>query len=96
MMMKVDVLSNLEKIKVCTHYKYNDKIIDYLPFDASEDTIEPIYKELPAWKEDLTQLSSIDDAPYQLINYIDYLEKELEIPIVVVSVGPDRTQTLNR
>ena len=96
MMMKVDVLSNLEKIKVCTHYKYNDKIIDYLPFDACDDTLEPIYKELPAWKEDLTQLSSIDDAPYQLINYIDYLEKELEIPIVVVSVGPDRTQTLNR
>ena len=96
MMMKVDVLSNLEKIKVCTHYKYNDKIIDYLPFDACDDTLEPIYKELPAWKEDLTQLSSIDDAPYQLINYIDYLEKELEIPIVVVSVGPERTQTLNR
>ena len=58
MMMKVDVLSNLEKIKVCTHYKYNDKIIDYLPFDACDDNLEPIYKELPAWKEDLTQLSS--------------------------------------
>ena len=71
-------------------------LIDYLPFDASEDTIEPVYKELAAWKEDLTQLSSIDDAPSQLIDYIDFLEKELETPIVVVSVGPDRTQTLNR
>ena len=96
MMMKADVLSNLENIQVCTHYKYNGELIDYLPFDASEDTIEPIYKELAAWKEDLTQLSSIDDAPAQLIDYIDFLEKELETPIVVVSVGPDRTQTLNR
>ena len=96
MMMKADVLSNLENIQVCTHYKYNGELIDYLPFDASEDTIEPVYKELAAWKDDLTQLSSIDDAPSQLIDYIDFLEKELETPIVVVSVGPDRTQTLNR
>jgi len=96
MMMKADVLSNLENIHVCTHYKYNGELIDYLPFDASEDTIEPVYKELAAWKDDLTQLSSIDDAPSQLIDYIDFLEEELETPIVVVSVGPDRTQTLNR
>ena len=96
MMMKADVLSNLENIHVCTHYKYNGELIDYLPFDTSEDTIEPVYKELAAWKDDLTQLSSIDDAPSQLIDYIDFLEKELETPIVVVSVGPDRTQTLNR
>ena len=96
MMMKADVLSNLENIKVCTHYNYNGELINYLPFDASEETIKPVYKELAAWKEDLTQLSSIDDAPSQLIDYIDFLEKELEIPIVVVSVGPDRTQTLNR
>ena len=96
MMMKADVLSNLENIHVCTHYKYNGELIDYLPFDASDDTIEPVYKELAAWKDDLTQLSSIDDAPSQLIDYIDFLEKELETPIVVVSVGPDRTQTLNR
>ena len=96
MMMKADVLSNLENIQVCTHYEYNGELIDYLPFDASENTIKPVYKELAAWTEDLTQLSSLDDAPSQLIDYIDFLEKELETPIVVVSVGPDRTQTLNR
>ena len=96
MMMKADVLSNLENIQVCTHYEYNGELIDYLPFDASEDTIKPIYKELAAWTEDLTQLSSLVHAPSQLIDYIDFLEKELETPIVVVSVGPDRTQTLNR
>ena len=96
MMMKADVLSNLDKIQVCTHYIYNGELIDYLPFDASNDTIEPVYKELAAWKEDITHLSSIDEAPLQLIDYINFLEKELEIPIVVVSVGPDRNQTLNR
>tara|TARA_B100000886_G_scaffold339925_1_gene306988 strand:+ start:297 stop:1562 length:1266 start_codon:yes stop_codon:yes gene_type:complete len=96
MMMKVDVLSNLENIQVCTHYKYNGELIDYIPFDAGEDTIEPIYKEFTAWKEDLTHLSSFDDAPTELIEYIDFLEKELGTPIVVVSVGPDRTQTIKR
>ena len=96
MMMKADVLSNLKSIKVCTHYEYNGELIDYLPFDASEDTITPIFKEIPAWTEDLTGLSSLSDAPEALHNYIDFLEKELETPIVIVSVGPDRTQTLNR
>ena len=96
MMMKADVLSNLKTIKVCTHYKYNGDLIDYLPFDASEDTITPVLKEIPAWTEDLTSLSSLEDAPEALHNYIDFLEKELETPIVIVSVGPDRTQTLNR
>ena len=56
--------------------------------------LTPVYKELAAWKEDLTQLSSIEDAPSQLIDYIDFLEKELETPIVVVSVGPDKPKLL--
>ncbi|MDA7794407.1 adenylosuccinate synthase [Flavobacteriales bacterium] len=96
MMMKADVLSNLESIKVCTHYEYNGELIDYLPFDASEDTIKPVYKEVQAWSEDLTGLNTLSDAPQALHDYIDFLEKELETPIVIVSVGPDRTQTLNR
>jgi len=96
MMMKADVLSNLKSIKVCTHYQYNGELIDYLPFDASENTITPIFKEIPAWKEDLTDLSSLSDAPKALHDYIDFLEKELETPIVIVSVGPDRIQTLKR
>ena len=96
MMMKADVLSNLKSIKVCTHYEYNGELIDYLPFDASDDTITPVFKEFPAWTEDLTGLSSLSNAPEALHNYIDFLEKKLETPIVIVSVGPDRTQTLNR
>ena len=96
MMMKSDVLSNLDHIKVCTHYSYNGKNIDYIPFDIESNSIKPIYIEMPAWKEDLTKLQSIDNIPIELLNYIKFLEKELDTPIKIVSVGPDRKQTLKR
>ena len=96
MMMKADVLSHLDSIKVCTQYIHQNETIDYLPFDSSIDSITPVYKELPSWKEDITKLSDISQAPAELTNYIAFLEKELQTPIVIVSVGPDRTQTLLR
>lgn len=95
-MMKADVLSNFETIKVCTHYLYKGKQIDYLPYDVLGDEIEAVYKELKGWNEDLTNLSAIDEIPQALNDYIEYLEKELNIPITIVSVGPDRKQTLLR
>ena len=94
MMMKADVLSNFPTIKVCTHYKYNGEMIEHLPYNIEGDKIEPIYKELPCWKEDLTGLTDMSDLPKELIDYVAYLEKELETPITIVSVGPDRTQTI--
>ena len=96
MMMKADVLSHLDSIKVCTHYIYKGQEIDFLPFDSSSESITPIYKEIPSWGEDLTNLKEINQAPSKLIDYIEFLEKELQTPIVVVSVGPDRIQTLKR
>ena len=96
MMMKADVLSHLDSIKVCTHYIHQNETIDYLPFDSSSDSITPVYKEMPAWNEDLTNLNDISQAPPELIDYIAFLEEELQRPIVIVSVGPDRTQTLQR
>ena len=95
-MTKADVLSNFETIKVCTHYSYKGKTIDFLPYDVLDGEITPIYKELKGWSEDLTGLSSIDQIPAALNEYIEYLEKELETPITIVSVGPDRNQTLMR
>ena len=95
MMMKADVLSNFPTIKVCTHYKYNGEIIDHLPYNIEGDKIEPIYKEFPCWKEDLTGLTDMSDLPKELIDYVAYLEKELETAITIVSVGPDRTQTIH-
>ena len=95
MMMKADVLSSFPTIKVCTHYKYNGEIIDHLPYNIEGDKIEPLYKEFPCWKEDLTGLTDMSDLPKELLDYLAYLEKELETPITIVSVGPDRTQTIH-
>ena len=96
MMMKADVLSGINKIKACIGYTNNDgKKIDYLPFENS-DNLKPIYKEIEGWKEDLTNLNNLDNAPQALHNYINWLEKTLETPITIVSVGPNRTQTLHK
>ena len=93
-MMKADVLSVFETIKVCTHYQINGVIVDYLPFDIDGVEITPIYKELEGWNCDLTELHNYESSPQALKDYVTYLEKELEVPITVVSVGPDRKQTL--
>jgi len=96
MMMKADVLSGISKIKACVSYKTHDgRIIDYLPFENSNN-LKPIYKEIEGWNEDLTNLNDINKAPKALHNYIDWLEKTLETPIAIVSVGPNRKQTLHK
>ena len=94
-MMKADVLSGLKKIKACTHYKTKDEILDYLPFE-NNNQLTPIYKEFEGWDMDLMQLENLSDAPSALHNYIQWLENILETPISIISVGPDRKQTLQR
>ncbi len=96
MMMKADVLGNFETIKVCTHYDYNGEKIDYLPYDYPADMLTPIYKEIKGWNQDLTGLNDPNDMPEALLDYVKYIEEETNVPISVVSVGPDRTQTLIR
>lgn len=95
-MTKADVLSAFEKVLVCTHYLHRGEKIDYLPFDVLGNDLNPVYDELDGWAEDLTGLSSIDEIPENLKRYILYLEQKLETPITIVSVGPDRKQTLMR
>ena len=96
MMMKSDVLSGIDTIKVCTHYlnKNNEKI-DYLPFEDNEDLV-PVYEEIKGWEKNLMELNDLSEAPSEVHNYINYLEDILEVPIKIVSVGPDRKQTLFR
>ena len=96
MMMKSDVLSGIDTIKVCTHYldKNNEKI-DYLPFEDNENLV-PVYEEIKGWKKNLMELNDLNEAPSEVHNYINYLEDILEVPIKIVSVGPDRKQTLFR
>jgi len=94
-MMKSDVLDSFETIKACVAYKIDGKEVDYLPYSL-EGNIEPVYKEIPGWNTDLTTIKDEADFPKEFKNYIDFLEKELGARIKIVSVGPDREQTIIR
>lgn len=96
MMMKADVLSGFETLKVCTAYKYRGETITHFPYDVNEEDLSPIYTEVKGWDKDLTGLTKVEDLPENLVRYIEYIEKELEVPIKIVSVGPDRKQTILR
>ncbi len=94
-MMKSDVLDGFDTIKACTAYKLKDgSVIDYFPYEI--DDVEPVYVEMPGWKTDLTKMTSEAEFPQAFKDYIAFLEKELETPIAIVSVGPDREQTIER
>ena len=94
MMMKGDVLSGFKKVKICTSYQINGIEIDYFPYDTNADNLKPIFKELPGWDEDLTSITRFSDLPRNFVKYISFLENALEVPIEIVSVGPDRKQTI--
>ena len=96
MMMKGDVLSGFETLKVCTAYMYKGEKIDHLPYTIEPENVEPIFTEMKGWAADLTGMTKASELPDNLNAYIDFLEKELEVPIKIVSVGPDRTQTVFR
>ena len=94
MMMKSDVLSGFKSIKVCTSYEYKAKEIKYMPYDISDSSLKPIYEEFEGWDDDITRINDFDKLPVNLKKYISYIEKVLNIPITVISVGPDRLQTI--
>ena len=93
-MMKSDVLDTFDTIKVCTAYKRGDEVMTDMPFET--EGCEAVYTELPGWKTDLTKMTSEAEFPQAFKDYIAYLEKELETPITILSVGPDRAQTIER
>ncbi len=95
-MMKADVLNDFEEIKVCTHYKLsNGDITEELPFDVNQE-IEPIYHTFSGWKQSLNGVENFDRMPRELLKYVNYLEEQLHVPISIVSIGPDRKQTIMR
>ena len=96
MMMKSDVLSGFDKVKICTAYKIDNREINYFPYKIDSGQIKAIYKEFSGWEEDLSSMTDANDFPKNFNNYINYLEKELETPIKIVSVGPNRKQTIFR
>jgi adenylosuccinate synthase len=96
LMMKADVLNVFEKIKACTQYRLKDgTLTDALPYELITERITPVYEELPGWNCDLTGISE-GAMPDALRNYIDFLERNLNVPITLISTGPDRTQTVYR
>ena len=94
-MMKSDVLDSFETIKACVSYNVNGVETEDLPFDITEG-FEPIYVDLPGWKTDMTKMRSEDEFPEEFNNYISFLEEELGVPVAIVSLGPDRAQTIIR
>ena len=95
-MMKSDVLSGLKKIKVCTHYIYKDEQVNYMPFDLVHNAATPVYDELEGWDASLDHVQDINSLPAALHRYVEYIEKATGVPVTIISVGPDRSQTLLR
>lgn len=96
-MMKSDVLDTFDTIKVCTAYKTPEgETVDYFPMYADEDRYIPVYKEFPGWRKDITGCREFDELPRELKEYIEFIEKETGVPVDIVSVGPDRDNTIIR
>ena len=93
--MKSDVLSGFDTIRVCTGYMHNGIKIDHLPYNIEDGEVEPIYEDLPGWKEDITEIENYEDIPQSLKNYVSYLQEKLAVPISIISVGPNRNQTIS-
>ncbi|MCF6182617.1 adenylosuccinate synthase [Lutibacter sp.] len=96
MMMKSDVLSGFDKIKACTSYNYQGEEITHLPYNIEAHNVTPNFTEFECWNEDLTSISNFDGLPKQLKSYIKFIEDFVEVPVKIVSVGPDRKQTILR
>ncbi len=96
MMMKADVLSGFETLKVATAYEYNGGQIDHFPYNIEPENVTPVYRDFKGWQADLTGMTQYDALPQSLKEYIEFIESELEVPIKIVSVGPDRKQTIKR
>ena len=81
---------------MCTSYNIDGEEVDFFPYDIVSKKITPNYKEFQGWDEDITQIKNEDDLPYELINYIDFIESFVEVPIKLISVGPYRAQKIIR
>ncbi|MCL4164516.1 UNVERIFIED_CONTAM: hypothetical protein GTU68_050670 [Idotea baltica] len=96
MMMKGDVLSGFNTLKVCTSYNYKGEEIAHLPYNIEPENVSVNYTEFNGWEEDLTKMTAADELPENLLKYIAFIEKETGVPVKIVSVGPDRKQTILR
>jgi adenylosuccinate synthase len=94
---KLDVLSSLDELKICTAYKYKGQTIFYPPQEENGlDKVEPVYETLPGWKENIAGAHREEDLPAAARGYVHRMEELLDIPVKIISVGPDREQTIFR
>ena len=96
MMMKGDVLSGFDTLKIATSYNYKGKEITHLPYNIEPENVSVNYTEFKGWEDDLTQMTTAEQLPKNLLDYVAFIEKETGVPVTIVSVGPDRMQTINR
>ncbi|MBN2667802.1 MAG: adenylosuccinate synthase [Bacteroidales bacterium] len=92
-MTKSDILDHFEEIKIATAYKVNGSITDRFPYET-DALIEPVYKTFKGWKTDISKINNYKDLPIELLEYISFIESETGVPVKIVSVGPDRSQTI--
>ncbi|MCG8858950.1 adenylosuccinate synthase [Tenacibaculum finnmarkense] len=96
MMMKGDVLSGFDTLKICTSYNYKGEEITHLPYNIEPENVTVNYTEFKGWEDDLTKMTTADQLPKNLLDYVAFIEKETGVLVTIVSVGPDRMQTINR
>ena len=93
---KADVMDDMKSFEVCTQYEYNGEKLDYMPYEILDDKLGTILESHDGWTADITKAKTMDNLPKEFVDYISYIEKTVECPISVVSVGPDREQTIVR
>lgn len=93
-MMKSDVLDSFDTIRACTAYRINGEETRDFPYSIDGENIEPVYTDMPGWKTDMTGMRSADEFPKEFTDYLKFVERELGVPVTIVSIGPDRKQTI--
>ena len=94
-MMKSDVMNDFDTIKVATAYRVDGELVDHFPYEVTGN-VEPIYTEFPGWKSDICKVRRYEDFPAEFKTYVEFIEKETGVPVKIISVGPDRDETIVR
>ena len=94
-MMKSDVMNDFDTIKVATAYRVDGELVDHFPYEVTGN-VEPVYTEFPGWKSDICKVRRYEDFPAEFKTYVEFIEKETGVPVKIISVGPDRDETIVR
>ena len=94
-MMKADVMNDFDTIKVAGAYEIDGRRVTEFPYDIQDD-VKPVYREFKGWKTDLKQVRRYEDFPAEFKTYVEYIERETGVPVAIISVGPDRDETIVR